>query len=355
MKIKVAILDNDKMYLDRISMSFATKYPDEIQIYSFTDKKTALDALEKNKIEVFLSVDDYEIDVKKLPKRCGFAYFVEKSDINSIRDEAAIGKFQKIDLIYQQILNLYSEKAVSISAIRVNNEKCKVYLFISPSGGVGTSTVAAASAKALARTGKKVFYLNLECFGAADMFFRGDGQFDLSDVIYAVKSKKSNLALKIESCTKRDENGICFFSQPKTALDLLEMTDDDKKQLISLLQTSGKYDDIIIDMGFEFGDFMMNLLQNVTKVIMVSDGSELSNEKTLRLVNAFASIEDTSDYKIIENIRLFYNKFSKDTGKILQGEIKMIDGAPKYKNATSEQIVEELSRMDALRGLDNAI
>ena len=90
-------------------------------------------------------------------------------------------------------------------------------IFSSPSGGVGTSSMAAACAVHYAMQGKKVLYLNLEKFGSADVFFSGEGQFDMSDIIYTLKSKKTNLALKLESCVKQDISGVYFYSQSKRA------------------------------------------------------------------------------------------------------------------------------------------
>lgn len=38
MKIKVALLDKDKEYLDRLTGVFNTKYADKLEVYSFTDE-----------------------------------------------------------------------------------------------------------------------------------------------------------------------------------------------------------------------------------------------------------------------------------------------------------------------------
>jgi len=50
MKIRIAILEQDKNYLQRLLSAFETKYEDKIEMYSFTDEKLALDAIKNNKI-----------------------------------------------------------------------------------------------------------------------------------------------------------------------------------------------------------------------------------------------------------------------------------------------------------------
>ena len=110
--------------------------------------------------------------------------------------------------------------------------------------------MAASCAVHYAKKGRKVLYLNLEQFGSSDLFFDAEGQFDMSDVIFALKSKKANLAIKLESCVKQDVSGVYFYSQTKNPLDMLELNMEEKTRLISEIKLSGVYDIIIVDADF---------------------------------------------------------------------------------------------------------
>lgn len=44
MKIKLAILENDVNYLNRIVVAFNTRYADKLEIYSFTKYDAAIEA-----------------------------------------------------------------------------------------------------------------------------------------------------------------------------------------------------------------------------------------------------------------------------------------------------------------------
>ena len=46
MKIKLALLDSDQNYLNRIVTAFNIKYADKLEIYSFTKLESAMAALE---------------------------------------------------------------------------------------------------------------------------------------------------------------------------------------------------------------------------------------------------------------------------------------------------------------------
>lgn len=347
MKIKIAILEKDQNYLNRIVTAFSTKYADKFEIYSFTDQAIALATLDSSRIDVLIASDSFEIDVAALPKRCGFAYFVDSIDVDTVNGQTAICKFQKADQIYKQILSIYSESAGSLSGIKLGDESTKVIVFSTPCGGTGTSTVAAACAAHYAASKKRTLYLNLERFGSSDSFFDSDGAFDMSDIIYALKSRKANLAMKLESCVKQDASGVFFFSQSKVALDMLELNYDDITKLLSELKLHGSYDYIVVDMDFSMSMETIKIYKQAHAVVWVGDGTEISNLKIQRAYNAISIKEQNADSSLTNRLSLIYNKFSNKSSKTV-GDIGLrnIGGAPVYAHASTNQIIEQISAMN---------
>ena len=90
MKIKLALLEGDSGYLNRVVPMFNNKYANELEIYSFTDVDAAMECLEEKKIDVLLASDVFKINYSLIPKRCGFAYLVESLDIDRIDSHKAI-------------------------------------------------------------------------------------------------------------------------------------------------------------------------------------------------------------------------------------------------------------------------
>lgn len=353
MKIKLAILEKDQSYLNRIVTAFNTKYADKFEIYSFTDLTIAISTLESARIDVLVASDVFEIDCASIPKRCGFAYFVDSADVDTVNEQRAICKFQKADLIYKQILSIYSENAGSISGFKLGDDSTKVIAFISASGGVGSSTMAAACATHFATQGKKTLYLNLEKFGSSDSFFSAEGQFDMSDIIFALKTKKTNLSMKLESCVKQDLNGVYFYSQSKIALDMLELNADEIIRLLSEAKLSGAYSYIVLDIDFGMDKESLCILRQTQSIVLVGDGSEISNLKTARVLQALMTREQNEDVPITNRIALAYNKFSNKTGKTVDiSGARNIGGAPRYEHATTEQIIGQLSSMEMFDKID---
>lgn len=353
MKIKLALLDSDQNYLNRIVSAFNIKYADKLEIYSFTKTENAIPALESSRIDVLVASDAFEIDVAALPKRCGFAYFVDSPDVDSVNNQRAICKFQKADLIYRQILSIYSENAVSVSGMKLGDDTCKVFAFTSPCGGVGSSTMAAACALYYAAKGEKTLYLNFEHFGSSDAFFSAEGQFDMSDIIFALKSKKANLSMKMESCVKQDPRGVYFYSQSKVALDMLELGTDEIIRLVSEAKLSGSYSYIILDLDFGIDKDSLKILKQCNSVVWVGDGSEISNLKINRTYNALSILDQNADAPILSRMVLLYNQFSNKSSKTVGSiDIKNIGGAPRYEHATTAQVLERLSNMDLFGKID---
>lgn len=349
MKIRLAILDKDAIYVERIAKVFEAKYADALEIYSFTEVELAKERLKDTKIDVFLASDAFEIDPREIPPHCGFAYLVESSDISSVKDQHVVCKFQRIEMIYKQILNLYSERTNQVVSQEQGEGSTGVIVFSSPCGGVGTSCMAAACAMRYAVAGRRVLYLNLETFGASETYFRGEGVADMSDVIYALRSKKSNLTMKLESCVKRSGEGVEFFSQAKLALDMMELTEEDVATLIRQLKSMGTYDVIVVDIGFSLDQAKLQIYAQAGAWVWVSDGSETANGKMLRAYQALAVLEQKDANGLLLRLGLLYNQFSNKTGQPAGiAGLKELGGAPNYVHASTRQVVEQLANMGML-------
>lgn len=342
MRIKLAILESDSSYLHRVVSMFNTKYAGELEIYSFTDVDAAMSCLEDKKIDVFLSSDAFKINFEQLPKRCGFAYLVESLDINMIDGRKAVCKFQKGELIYKQILSIYSEHIPNVSGAHMNqNDAMKTIVFCSPCGGVGTSTVAAACAIALSNAGQRVLYLNTEIYGDADMFFACDGQFDFSDVIYAVKSNKTNRSMKLQSTVKQDQTGVYYYSSVRIPLDIMEMNSNDYLTLQNELKSLGCYDYVVIDMEFPKTQSEYKFFEYCNSIVLVSDNADTSVAKINKAVRGIEILDSHSDFAMQPRMWLVKNKVLAND--IQQNGLRVLGTFPVYQTVSSAQMAKQLS------------
>ncbi len=343
MKIKLAILDSDGEYLRRLGTAFNSRYSSQLEIYSSTDSDAIMNCLEEKRIDVLLAAHTIKIDASRLPKRCGFAYLVPSADISSFNGEKAICKFQRGELLYKQILSIYSEHTPALTPVSASGGGAmKTIAFTSPAGGVGTSSLAAAFAVYLARAGKRVLYLNCEVYGEADNYFRCDGQADMSSAIIAVKSTNMNRAMKLQSSVKQDECGVCFYSSVKVPIDMMDMEVADYLTLQKELAALGSYDYLVTDTEFPHSVGNFEFFEQCSAVVLVSDGTPVSEAKTEKAISAINVLDERTRFGIQPLLRLIRNKCP--SGGIYSGELAFLGSLPVYQSVPPYQMVRQLSQ-----------
>lgn len=353
MKIRVAILEQDEIYLNRLKSVFSVKYADKLEVYSFTEAEIALQSLRELKIDVFLADVAFSPEEAALPAGCAFAVLTDRADVEKFGDTPAVCKFQKADTLYRQILGLYAEKAATLTGVRPDGEGCRTVAFISAAGGTGCSTAAAACAVYFARKGKRVLYLNLEKLGSADVFFRGEGSAGLGDVIYAIKSRKGNLALKLESAVKQDASGVFFYSAARLALDMAELSPGETRQIISTLRLSGGYDEIILDLDFSMEEEKLKLLEECGTVVFVADGAEASNAKLERAEASLNLLEQQREGRLLGRCGVLYNRFSSRTSRKAQVSVlREFGGIGRFEGYDTGRLLQELAEQSVFDALD---
>lgn len=343
MRIKLAILHSDPVYLNRLVSILSAKYHERLALYSFTEQETALEAIVREKIDVFLADDIFGIPTEELPEKCGFAYFVDSPEVDTFKGSPAICQFQRTELIYKQILGVFSDALGETSVRNLYSGSAKVLVFSSPCGGTGTSSLAAACAVHYAAAGKRCVYLNLEDFGSADSYFSGEGAFSISDVIYAVKSRRGSLSVKLESCLKRDASGVLYFSGPKVALDMMELNPEDRKELVSALVDSGICDCVLVDMPFDLKKETRGIYALAHVLVWVCDGQPVSIHKTAKAYEALKLLEQGGSNQLWERVCLLQNKLTSDAADPVPEGLRKAGGV----RSVSGQLIGQLAASPA--------
>ena len=143
MKIRVGFIISDKIYIERLVSTLNRYYSDKLEIYSYTDVKVANESVENQRLDIVIVDETLQVNEYR---NCCMAYFVESPDIDKIEGKKAICKFQKVELIYKDILALYSEYSSRITKRKRSGELAEVITFTSPACGSGVTSMAAAFA-----------------------------------------------------------------------------------------------------------------------------------------------------------------------------------------------------------------
>lgn len=350
MKIKVIIVDRDTNYTEHMLQAFQTRYSDKVEMRVFSDMESFYTNIRDDYADLVLYNCEMQLDVARLPENVVTGCFCEQSGIEEIGGVSAICKYQKVDILYKMMLGLFAEKASDMK-LKTSGNLVHVTLFTSVQGGCGTSAAAAAYALKMAGEGKKLFYLNLQKFGSSSLYFTGEGAMSFSDVIYALKSRKSNLLIKIESTLKTDPSGVDFFSDCRNAFDMMELKDDEIASLIQTIGQVGDYEEIVVDLSGDLTDRQLKLMQEYADgIVYVCDGTMTGIRKFEKFCETLRVIEERKEVQIMNKIQLLYNRYSsKNSMQMEKLPVSLIGGIHRFENVSGRPLIEEIARMDILK------
>jgi MinD-like ATPase involved in chromosome partitioning or flagellar assembly len=224
-------------------------------------------------------------------------------------------------------------------------EGTNILVFMPASGGAGASTMAAACALASAKHGFRTFYLNLELYGQAQLYFNGPGSGGLEDVLYAIEARKRNVAMRIQSVVKHSPDGVCFLDSCQSALDIAELLPEQVEQLVREIASSDSYDVMVLDMDFSHSKFVPAAMALASQIVFVSNGTPTSNQKFERIYKMLIDFERTGDARESGKTVLAYNNFRSKTGmKLADDVIRVVGTLPHVSNYQSvPELIEVLS------------
>lgn len=344
MIIKLAVLDRNRSYTDRLADIYRKKYIDRLELFCFSDIDLLCSALTRNRYDVILLDETLAQERKKLPPDSVVALltndpYQEKLGI------PAICRFQRMEQLYHEVLALYAEnntEAVKYASLTSGGTKTVVVTGIS--GGAGASSVAAALSVALARQNRRVIYLNLEPLGSSEFYFTGEGKYSFSDLLYAVKSNRPNLQLRIESMIRYGTDKVGFFAAYANPTEWAEMTCEDFELLITILRQRADNDIIILDVPFAFGGLSWKAMCIANQILLVCGGDNTSFGKLRRLREGLNAAEPKD---LVRRMAILGNR-----GAVIPDDcgIAVLGSLPHYAGAQDSRVlVNAMSQHELLQ------
>lgn len=303
MVIKVAVIETDSRFLDRLTTVFSKNYADKIEIYPFTDPEVALSTVQFVKPNILIADESIRLPQKSLPTDCALAYFVSSVSTDQVDGHRAICRFQRAELIYKQIMGILSDEAGSAAYKDVKNSETKIITFTSPVGGVGVSTTAAAFAMRIASQGRKVLYLDLDPYSCPGLYFRGNGEYTLGEVLDTLVHKNGNLTELLVNASRRDPRGVSFFCESAPSTVYPPLTPESISRLLRELRVIAAFDYIVVDIPFSLFLQQEDLWARSSAVVLMTDTTEQSQFKLTR--GYFTLIHETKKNESVLDSELY--------------------------------------------------
>ena len=275
MSIRLVVADTDTEYLKRLT-DVLQGYED-LQLSVFDSADKLQEALLKKHIDVLLfSSDIYDGGLFSENIRVKIMLFDEDNPGNEAqRSLPQVQKYQSIPLIYQDMLRIYAEAGPGAT---LPGSKTKFIAFYSPVGGAGKTTLSLACASRLARTGHKVFYLNLEDMPSDEVYLHNSFDVGITEILNKLDAH-INMEAKLRGLLQSREDGLSYTKHFDSPNDLREMTADEMGILLSDISATPLFEYVVVDMGCEYNARTVKVFETVDEIVLVERGDAYSEEK----------------------------------------------------------------------------
>lgn len=277
MNIKIAILDSDINYLERLS-GVLQQY-DELLVSVFTKKETLEQAMGQNAFQIVLFYPD--VSENRI-------YFGEEVMPVCLCDDevknwklypqmAVIQKYQRISNIYKEMLKYYAEYADDNGMDFYQQGSAKTIAVYSPVGGSGKTTIALAIAKKLHGMSKRVLFLSIEQLNGAIVYFpvKEEGITRLIETL----NGNNNFRMTLKGILKENAEGLLYIEGFEKLVDYEDVSCEEIETVINKIKQCDVCDYLIIDTGSCLDEITKTVLEIVDKIVLVQRNSENADAK----------------------------------------------------------------------------
>lgn len=315
MRLNIAIIDDNKIYLQRIMRAFE-KYTD-FSIHFF-DNVEFLKKITKKQYDAILiknelfNKDELFLDACNLWILLNDYNSIEQSDDNII----SILKYQPTVNIRNKVVSEYASRCEQKTVLNYNSNTVKIISVYSPIGGSGKTTVAKSICKKLSNMNYSTMYLNFEDISSQERVSQSsidikknssvnqyiednnlynessylDGN-DFND-IFSIIDKSKDVISFMDGIKHIDSDGTIYFNPFTTIYDIYDISENDISQLMKYIRNSNMAKYIIVDLGSSLSNTTRKILDISDNVIIVETNGYFQQEK----LNKFEYFYDYQQY-----------------------------------------------------------
>lgn len=354
MWIKAIYCTNDTDYAERLARFFDREYGNKIELNICISIASLFDFISRYQTDIALFGEEFEQEVSGAQKDipCTCAFLAEQVYENADNELPQIDKFQRGDAIYKNILDAYAGggKVKRIRAGKQDGGKQKIYVFTSPGGGSGTTTIARAYARKCA-VYEKVLYLDFGLFNDIEV---AEGSANgMDDIIFALKSRRNILPLKLTSVVARTADRVFTYGPCSNALGLLELDAEDAQNLIDGITALSEYQKIIIDIGSALSAKETAFMRRADFILCIMDESHIAEKKYAKFCEFIEHVEEKEKIRILRKVLLFRNKVKQDYHSGSGNFRNEVTGWAPFVAADSyDAVIDRIARSDSFSSLE---
>ncbi|MCL2249079.1 MAG: hypothetical protein FWC13_07385 [Oscillospiraceae bacterium] len=328
MKVKMLLASDDARYTMKFSEQISKNHSDMLEVTICSNPDMLEKTISRSKVEIALIDQPFVNYFEEIEVKLPLILHSDAQTDDAPQELARIGKYRRISTIVADILAIYSK--VSKSLVVGVGKKTSITAVWAPAGGVGKTTVALATATALAKSGKSVFYLNLESFTSLPLYF-GEGRKSISAVFEMLESNEGDVKMLISGIST-EENGITYLSRPNNYDDINILSEENIEELVHCCAALA--DELIVDISLPCDFRTKKVFEMAKKVLLVTDKSETAKTKLSQFIN---------QNNVFENMREKVNLIANKGAAADELQIDSVNSLPQIFAISEAQIYKELA------------
>lgn len=310
-KLLLAVLA-DGTYSDRLS-DYINNHKNLFDYMAFTSINSLEIFIKHSKIDILLADSSM---VSNIPDTKNIQKVIILSDGESIQEYPIIFKYQPAGDILKEIFAKIADDDTVSGTVKgyVSKKQAEITVVFSAFGGAGTSTYARKLCSNMA-INQTVLYINMEVFDSFAEFekvSKNEHHYirGMSDAIFYIKQRKSNLAFKLESIINHHSDGYSYILPVEDYRDLYSVTEDDIEYLISVLYKETIYEKIIFDVGY-INEASLKLF-DICDVLLLPEPSDIIQKnkqdslKRLLMRNGMEQVANKAKCVLMKERSVFY-------------------------------------------------
>lgn len=106
MQIRVAILDQDQNYQNRVLVALREKFSKKLQVFPCNSTEDVLSVIEAHEVKVFAINKMINYDISQIPEECAIVYLSELKSVKEEDGTPVVCKYQKVKNIAGELYNI---------------------------------------------------------------------------------------------------------------------------------------------------------------------------------------------------------------------------------------------------------
>lgn len=277
MNIKIAVIDHDINYLERLS-GVLQQY-EELSVAVFTSMESFQQTIEHENFNIVvfnpnISAQQLIFSSKVMPVCLCTQETVNRSLYPSM---PAVQKYQRISNIYKEVLKKYAEHVKDSEMDYFKAANTKVIAVHSPIGGSGKTTLSLAIAGKIRRTGKRVLFLTMEqCISSSVCCdIREEG---ITCLVEALNTNTS-FEFRLKGIIKQNPSGLLYIEGFNRLVDYDDVKGEEIEKIINKIKMCDVCDYIVIDTGSTLDDVNKAVLLCADRIALIQRSGELADVK----------------------------------------------------------------------------